>query len=100
MFVHATRLVVVGKRQMGAIGAEGVALMITVTVTAERGDGVWALESSNEAVSQVGRLSDARAEMLEAVAFQAGVPESEITINLEVVPSCTGLGENRSEMLH
>lgn len=49
-------------------------------VTAQRSDDVWVLESANGAVSQVARLEDADAEMREAVAFLAGVPEDEIEL--------------------
>lgn len=59
--------------------------MMTVTVTAERGDGVWVLESDNGAVSQVHMLSQAEEEMREPVAHLAGMPESEIEIVLEVI---------------
>ena len=59
--------------------------MMTVTVTAERGDGVWVLESDNGAVSQVYTLSQAEAEMREPVAHLAGMPESESEIALEVI---------------
>jgi|GEM_PF-3349295 len=59
--------------------------MMTVTVTAERGDGVWVLESDNGAVSQVHTLSQAKAEMREAVTHLAGLPESEVEIVLEVI---------------
>lgn len=59
--------------------------MMTVTVTAERGDGVWVLESDNGAVSQVHTLSRAKDEMREAVAHIAGLPESEVEIVLEVI---------------
>lgn len=59
--------------------------MMTVTVTAERGDGVWVLESDNGAVSQVYTLSQAEAEMREPVAHLAGLLESEVEIVLEVI---------------
>ena len=59
--------------------------MMTVTVIAERGDGVWVLESDNGAVSQVHALNQAEKEMREPVAHLAGLPESEIEIVLEVI---------------
>jgi len=59
--------------------------MMTVAVTAERSGGVWVLESDNGAVSQVHTLSQAEAEMREAVAHIAGLPESEVEIVLEVI---------------
>lgn len=63
--------------------------MTAVTVTAERGDGVWVLESDNGAVSQVHTLSREKEEMREAVAHLAGLPESEVEIVLEVIRSET-----------
>lgn len=60
-------------------------MSLTVTVTAERGNGVWVLESDNGAVSQVRNLAHAREEMLEAVAHLAGVPESEVELVLDVI---------------
>lgn len=60
-------------------------MSLVVTVTAERGNGVWVLESSNGAVSQVRTLAAAEAEMREAVAYLAGVPASEVTIDLHVI---------------
>ncbi|MDU7359626.1 MAG: hypothetical protein E7L00_00210 [Propionibacteriaceae bacterium] len=59
--------------------------MRAVTVTAERGDGAWVLESDNGAISQVHTLSQAKEEMREAVAHLAGLPESEVEIVLEVI---------------
>ena len=43
-------------------------------VTAERGNGVWVLESDLGAVSQVRRLDQAADEMREALAYLAGRP--------------------------
>lgn len=59
--------------------------MITVTVTAERGNGVWVLESENGAVSQVRTLAAVDDEMREAVAYLAGVDEDQVTMELHVV---------------
>lgn len=59
-------------------------MSLTITVTAERGNGVWVLESSNGAVSQVRSLAKAEEEILEAVAYLAGVPASEVEIDLRV----------------
>ena len=59
--------------------------MMTVSVIAERGDGVWVLESDNGAVSQAHTLSQADEEMREPVAHLVGMPESEIEIALEVI---------------
>lgn len=59
-------------------------MMKTITVTAERGNGVWVLESENGAVSQVRTLAKAEEEMREAVAFLEGVAESEVEIQLQV----------------
>ena len=53
-------------------------------VTAERGNGVWVLESDLGAVSQVRRLDQAADEMREALAYLAGLPEEEVEV--EVVP--------------
>lgn len=56
------------------------------TVTAERTPrGWWTLVSDNGAVSQTRRLDQAPDEMREAVAYLAGLPESEVEI--EVVPT-------------
>lgn len=52
-------------------------------VTAERGNGVWVLESDNGAVSQVRRLDQAAEEMAEAVAYLAGIPVSEVMIEVQ-----------------
>ena len=51
---------------------------------AERGNGVWVLESDLGAVSQVRRLDQAADEMREALAYLAGLPEEEVEV--EVVP--------------
>lgn len=59
--------------------------MITVTVTAERGAGVWVLESDNGAVSQVRTLAAVDDEMREAVAYLAGVPEDQVVLEPHVV---------------
>ncbi|KXA68022.1 hypothetical protein KJZ00_06440 [Cutibacterium avidum] len=59
--------------------------MITVTVTAERGKGVWVLESDNGAVSQVRTLAAVDDEMREAVAYLAGVSEDQVALELHVV---------------
>ena len=47
-------------------------------VTAERGNGVWVLESDLGAVSQVRRLDQAADEMREALAYLAGLPEEDL----------------------
>lgn len=65
-------------------GGRRVAMSVTVTITAERGNGVWVLESDNGAVSQVRSLQGVRDEMLEAVAHLAGVPEPEVEIGVDV----------------
>lgn len=54
------------------------------TVTAERSNGVWVLESDNGALSQVRYLRQAADEMREAVAYLAGVEPTQIEIRLEV----------------
>lgn len=66
-----------------------VAVMQTFTVTAQRGTGqVWVLECPElGAVSQTRRLDRAAEEMREAVAYLAGLDESEVDI--EVVPVLT-----------
>lgn len=60
--------------------------MTTYRVTAEHTrSGWWALEASEVgAVSQTRRLDRAEAEMREAIAFLADVPESEVEV--EVIP--------------
>lgn len=64
--------------------------MKTFTVTAERSPDRkwWVLEESTlGAVSQVRKLSDAEDEMREALAYLAGVPEDEISVQVDVVTS-------------
>lgn len=57
-----------------------------VTVTAERGRRWWVLECAEAgAVSQVKRLSQADAEMREALAHQLGLPEH--AFEIDVVPT-------------
>lgn len=58
----------------------------TFIVTAQRGStNVWVLECAEVgAVSQTRRLDQAADEMREAIAYQAGLPENEVEIN--VVP--------------
>lgn len=64
-----------------------VAVSQVFTVTAERADGWWVLEAPDVgAVSQVRHLSQARSEMAEALAWLAGVDESEVEICIEVIP--------------
>ena len=56
-----------------------------VTVTAERGHRWWVLECTEAgAVGQCKRLSQADAEMREAIAFQLGLPEDSFEIDLDV----------------
>lgn len=56
----------------------------TYTVTAERGTHRWILQCEQypAALSEVARLDQAADHMREAIAFVAGVPEDEITIEL------------------
>ena len=58
--------------------------MRTFTVTAERGRGDWWVLEAPEvgAVSQVRRLDQAEEEMREAIAYLAGLAESEVSIEL------------------
>lgn len=71
-----------------------------ITVTAERGNGVWVLESSNGAVSQVRSLSQAADEMREAVAWLAGVPEADVEIDVvPVLPTQFAEAQQRAERL-
>ena len=61
-------------------------IMRSVTVTVERSGKWWVLESAEAgAVSQCRSLSQADAEMREAIAYQLGIPEDSFTIDLEVV---------------
>lgn len=56
------------------------------TVTAERGNGVWVLEAPEVgAVSQVRRLDHASREMQEAIAHLAGIPESDVEIDVQPI---------------
>ncbi len=69
-------------------------------VTAERGNGVWVLESELGAVSQVRRLDKAAEEMREAVAYLAGLPESEVEIEVRpVLPQAYEEAAARVELL-
>lgn len=75
-------------------------MSVTVRVTAERGNGVWVLESSNGAVSQVRSLSQVEDEMREAVAYLAGVPASEVTIEVDVItPEAYQVAARQAEKL-
>lgn len=67
-------------------------------VTAERGNGVWVLESDNGAVSQVRRLDQATEEMREAVAFLANLPVDEVEVEVRpVLPSSYNAATVRAE---
>lgn len=63
-----------------------VALTRIFTVTAERGRGDWwVLEAPDVgAVSQVRRLDQVEDEMREAIAYPAGLPESESEVEVDV----------------
>ncbi|MDO4716103.1 MAG: hypothetical protein Q4B08_00895 [Propionibacteriaceae bacterium] len=75
-------------------------MSVTVRVSAERGNGVWVLESSNGAVSQVRSLSQAEDEMREAVAYLAGVPVSEVAIVVDVItPEAYQVAARQAERL-
>lgn len=75
-------------------------MSVTVRVSAERGNGVWVLESSNGAVSQVRSLSQAENEMREAVAYLAGVPVSEVAIVVDVItPEAYQVAARQAERL-
>lgn len=56
------------------------------TVTAERSGKWWTLESDNGAVSQTRTLAHAADEMREAVAWLAGLPESDVDIQVVISP--------------
>ena len=58
------------------------------TVTAERGRGDWwVLEAPGVgAVSQVRRFDQVEDEMREAIAHLAGLPESEVEVDVRTVP--------------
>lgn len=59
--------------------------MRTVTVTAQRGATAWVLECAEAgAVSQCRRLSQADAEMREAIAYQLGIGQDEFEIRLDI----------------
>lgn len=59
--------------------------MRTVTVTAQRGTTAWVLECAEAgAVSQCRRLSQADAEMREAIAYQLGIGQDEFEIRLDI----------------
>lgn len=67
-------------------------------MTAERGNGVWVLESDNGAVSQVRRLDQAADEMVEAVAYLAGLPVGEVEIEVRpVLPESYRQASERAE---
>ena len=69
-------------------------------VTAERGNGVWVLESDLGAVSQVRRLDQAADEMREAIAYLAGVPVAEVdVVVVPVLPEDYVAATARSERL-
>lgn len=71
-----------------------------ITVTAERGNGVWVLESDNGAVSQVRSLAQAADEMREAVAYLAGVTEDDIEIDVvPILPTQFTEAQQRAERL-
>ena len=75
-------------------------MSVTVRVSAERGNGVWVLESGNGAVSQVRSLSQAEDEMREAVAYLAGVPVSEVAIVVDVItPEAYQVAARQAERL-
>ena len=75
-------------------------MSVTVRVSAERGNGVWVLESSNGAVSQVRSLSQAENEMREAVAYLAGVPVFEVAIVVDVItPEAYQVAARQAERL-
>lgn len=75
-------------------------MSVTVRVSAERGNGVWVLESGNGAVSQVCSLSQAEDEMREAVAYLAGVPVSEVAIVVDVItPEAYQVAARQAERL-
>ena len=62
-------------------------MMQKFRVTAERGNGVWVLESENGAVSQVRHLDRVADEMTEAIAYLAGLPVTDVDIEVEVIPT-------------
>jgi len=65
---------------------ERVVAMKTVTVNAERSGKWWVLDAPEAgAVSQCRSLSQADAEMREAIAFQLGLPEDGFVIDVHVV---------------
>lgn len=66
-----------------------VAMTRTFVVTAQLGrSGWWVLEAPEVgAVSQVRHLDDAEAEMREAIAYLAGIPESECIIDVRPIVS-------------
>lgn len=58
----------------------------TFVVTAQRGNGVWVLEAPEVgAVSQCRRLDHAASEMREAIAYLAGLAESQLEIEVRPV---------------
>ena len=65
-----------------------MALTRIFTVTVERGRGDWwVLEAPDVgAVSQVRRLDQVEDEMREAIAHLAGLPESEVEVDVRTVP--------------
>ena len=65
-----------------------VAMTLIFTVTAERGRGDWwVLEAPDVgAVSQVRRFDQVEDEMREAIAHLAGLPESEVEVDIRTVP--------------
>lgn len=66
--------------------------MRTVTVTAQRGTTAWVLECSEaSAVGQCRRLSQADAEMREAIAHQLGLGVDEFEIHLDVALTAESL---------
>lgn len=63
-----------------------MAMSHTFTVKATRSGRWWVLEEPTlGAVSQVRRLSEVSKEMLEPIAYLAGVPESSIVVETQVV---------------
>ena len=77
-----------------------VAMSQLFTVTAERGNGVWVLESDLGAVSQVRRLDQAAGEMREAIAHLAGLPCGEVEVEVvPVLPEAYTAASRRAEEL-